>query len=92
MCCASFFLDDDVQLDIMNSVEAEDQIIRSMLIPLGEGHFSWSLLLSLYCDGFRRQLEMITPLEVAIYYSSRTCLIFLLCAIIWPDGGKRTTR
>lgn len=40
-CCACFYLDEDVQLAIMNGQEPDDQKIRVMIIPLdGEGHFT----------------------------------------------------
>ncbi len=39
-CCAAFSLDEDVQLEIMNGQEADDQTIRVMLIPLGDGNFT----------------------------------------------------
>lgn len=39
-CCASFFLEDDAQLEIMNGQEVDDQTIRVMLVPLGEGFFT----------------------------------------------------
>ena len=40
-CCASFFLDEETQLGIMNGQEPDEQTIRVMLIPLdGEGHFT----------------------------------------------------
>lgn len=39
-CCACFTLEEDVQLVIMNGQEPDDETIRAMLIPLGEGYFT----------------------------------------------------
>lgn len=57
-CCSGFSLSQEVQLEIMNGQEADDGLIRDMLIPLGDGLFTCKYWTDKRCDIYMNRPQM----------------------------------